>query len=196
MLRLVFAFLLTGTLAAYTQSKPKLTSTVFAELYAEYLTQALMNDSFPKTLLFTPAPPNTFQGMLDAALQSRLLAAGFTLYESPPPDEPNFATLEVYSLQADFSYQFLNPMNTIRSFALNFDSKLLSAQKQTLLVRHFALTRQDTLKVDELATSEDRRFAETFKPNLPSFWESAAAPLTIIGAIGIIVFLFFSVRSR
>ncbi len=196
MLRAILAFLFMGTLVAYTQSKPKLTSTVFAELYAEHLTQALMNDSFPKTLLFTPAPPYTFQGLLDAALQSRLLAAGFTLYESPPPNETTFATLEVYSLQANFSYQFLNSMNAIRLFELHFDSKLLSAQKQALLVRHFALAWQDTLNVNELAASEDRRFAETFKPHLPSFWDSAVAPITIIGAIGIIVFLFFSVRSR
>lgn len=197
MLRLFLPILLVYPVSlGYAQAKPKLASAVFAELYAESLSQMLLQSSTPKTLLFTPAPAYTFQGLLDAALQSQLLAAGFTLYERDTLELDNYAVLEARVAQADLSYQFLNDAKATRKFELRLECKALSAQKQTLLVRARSIVFQDTLRADELAESEDRRFAETFKPEQPSFWESAAMPAAIAGAIGIIVFLFFSVRSR
>ncbi|MFN3386754.1 MAG: hypothetical protein ACK42Y_09250 [Candidatus Thermochlorobacter sp.] len=197
MAQLVLALLFVcPMLEIYAQPKPKLTSAVFADLYAEHLVQTLLQHAVPRTLLFTPAPTHTFQGLLDAALQSRLLEAGFTLYERESLDAHNYAILDARATQANLSYQFLNDAQVMRKFELYLECKATSAQKQTLLVHAHLLAFQDTLRVDALTESEDKRFAETFKPELPSFWERVAMPAAIVGAIGIIVFLFFSVRSR
>ncbi len=197
MVQLVLALLFVcPVFEIYAQPKPKLTSAVFADLYAEHLVQTLLQRAVPQTLLFTPAPAYTFQGLLDAALQSHLLAAGFTLYERETLDSQDYAVLDARAVAANFSYQFLNDAQVLRKFELYLECKAVSAQRQTLLVHARTIAFQDTVHTYELVESEDKRFTETFKPELPSFWERVAMPAAIVGAIGIIVFLFFSVRSR
>ncbi|MDW8466256.1 MAG: hypothetical protein RML35_08810 [Chloroherpetonaceae bacterium] len=192
-----WASLTNGGWAQLSGESPKLTSQVFAELYAEHLALELQQQPLPKNLLFKPAPLSTFQGFLDAALQTKLLALGFSLYERDSLEQAmEFATLECYATQAEFFYEWLTDNKAKRCFKLMAVCKVLSRDGQTLLVKNLTLARQDTVQATHLQRLEDKRFPETVKTPVPSLWESAATPMLVVSAIGIIVFLFFSVRSR
>lgn len=180
-----------------TSMPPKSTTQVFANLYAVHLTEAFKQGALPKTLVFKPAPLPTFQGVLDAALQAKLIAEGFVLYERDSLEHiQEFATVESYAQQTDLSYEWIADGRAKRTFALQASCKVLHKDGRTLLVRYLNLVQQDTVQASDLLRLEDRRFPETFKVSAPSLWESAAVPVLVVSAIGIIVFLFFSVRSR
>lgn len=72
----------------------------------------------------------------------------------------------------------------------------LSGTEKVIAALDTVLTARDTVTVSDLARLEDVRFAETRPTLTESFFDNGILPVAIGAAIGAIVYLFFSVRSR
>ncbi len=174
------------------------TSDVFVELTNGCILNAIRGRA--TVIVLQPETTAGFKAYLDAGVQAALLSSGITLYETP--ENTRDAVQLSYQLRSSsLLYRALSGQGsdeqTERRFDLTLLVKAVEPSGKVIVADAFSVTRFDTVKTSELAALEDIRFPETKKSSAtPSVLESVAAPVAVISAVGIIVFLFFSVRSR
>jgi hypothetical protein len=194
-------------------SESKGTSEVFGELTNSCILNAVRGRA--TAFAFQPEANAGLKQYLDGAVQAALIASGLVLYEKSATKRTNLAELSYQVQSATLSYRSLGVQKlgvqnevgqnevevTARRFEISLFIKLVGADEKVLVAESVSATRLDTVKTSTLTDLEDRRFAETRQSETksnppPNLLESVAAPVAVVGAIGIIVFLFFSVRSR
>ncbi|KER09975.1 MAG: hypothetical protein HY22_07950 [[Candidatus Thermochlorobacteriaceae] bacterium GBChlB] len=174
------------------------TSDVFVELTNDCILNAIRGRA--TVIVLQPETTAGFKAYLDAGVQAALLSSGITLYETP--EKARDAVQLSYQLSSSsLSYRALSGQGgdekTERRFGLTLLVKAVEPSGKVVVADSFSATRLDTVQTAELAALEDMRFPETRKSSTTSsVLESVAAPVAVISAVGIIVFLFFSVRSR
>lgn len=171
----------------WAQAKPTIEQ--YADCLAECILKELTDTLSP--LIFAPEKNIGFKRELDLRLQSFLISRGIRVRESPSENAQELrydvqsATLSI----EEVSGQVLRTVSLsvfVKQF-FNGDlqrAKLVSAQ------------RVDTLSQIDLERLNDTRYSETTVEARRSWVEKAIVPTLTTLSLGIIVYLFFSVRSN
>ncbi len=170
-------------------AQPKPTIEQYAECLAECILKELTDTLSP--LIFAPEKNIGFKRELDLRLQSLLLAKGMALRESSS-ETARELRYEIQSARVSVEEASGQGRRTVslsvfvKQF-LNGDlqhAKLVSAQ------------RVDTLSQIDLEQLNDTRYPETTVEARRTWLEKAIVPTLTTLSLGIIVYLFFSVRSN
>ncbi|MCS6990054.1 MAG: hypothetical protein NZM06_11115 [Chloroherpetonaceae bacterium] len=176
-------------LAASLVAQPKPTIELCAESLAESVLREL-NDA-PSTLIFAPDSTAGLKRELDLRLQAALLARGFQVRESPSEN-----ALEIrYDLQSASVKAEEAGTKARRVVSLAIFLRLVS-NGELKLAKPLSAERIDTLSLAELERLNDPRYPETTIEPRRDWLERAIAPALTTLSLGIIVYLFFSVRSN
>ncbi len=170
-------------------AQPKPTIEHYADCLSECIVKELTDT--PSPIIFAPEKLIGFKRELDLRLQSFLLAKGVALRESSS-ETARELRYEIQSARVSVEEASGKIRRTVslsvfvRQF-LNGDlqhAKLVSAQ------------RVDTLSQIDLERLNDTRYPETTVEARRTWLEKAIVPTLTTLSLGIIVYLFFSVRSN
>ncbi|MFN3344816.1 MAG: hypothetical protein ACK412_04100 [Chloroherpetonaceae bacterium] len=163
------------------------------EQYAECLSESLMKELTDTTLpiIFMPEKNTGFKRELDLRLQSALLEKGFKIRESPL-EHAQELRYEIQSASVSVeerSGQF------VRTVSLNvFVKRLLNRELNS--AKSITAQKQDTLSQSDLERLNDTRYPETTIAPRRTWFDKAFVPTLTTLSLGVIVYLFFSVRSN
>lgn len=181
---LLFALL---PLALVAQPRPTL------ELYADCLAECVareLND-VSASIIFAPDAKPGFKRELDLRLQAALLAKGFHVRETPS-DRAIELRYDLQSASATIE-EAGNVARRVVSLAILLR---LSSEGELKLVKTASQSRIDTLSLAELDRLNDPRYPETTIEPRRAWLDALLAPTLATLSIGVIVYLFFSVRSN
>lgn len=163
------------------------------EQYADCLSERVMKEltDTPTPLIFAPEKNFGFKRELDLRLQAFLLSRGVQVRESPSESAPELrydvqsATVSVEELNG----QWLRTVSLAAFIKLSLNGEIQRAKLATA-------QRVDTLSRADLERLNDLRYAETTIEPRRALLDKAVAPILTTLSLGIIVYLFFSVRSN
>jgi len=170
-------------------AQPKPTIEQYADCLSECIEKELTDTLSP--LIFAPEKNIGFKRELDLRLQSFLISRGIRVRESPSENAQELrydvqsATLSIEEVSGKIR-RTASLSVFVKQF-LNGDlqrANLVSAQ------------RVDTLSQIDLERLNDTRYPETTVEARRSWLEKAIVPTLTTLSLGIIVYLFFSVRSN
>lgn len=152
-----------------------------------------------KKIGFVPEKNTSFKRELDLSLQAALKReTSLELFE--PAGADSFAVLEVDLRAATLTYQrlpaFFGNGGAARKFEMTLFIKVLSAEKEVRIAKEISETLIDTVRSGDVPLLEDRRFVQTQAVLPLQFFDNAFVPAVIAAAAGVIIYLFFAVRSR
>lgn len=163
------------------------------EQYADCLSECVMKElvDVPPLLIFVPEKNIGFKRELDLRLQSLLLSKSVRVRETP---FENAQELRYDVQSANVSFEEADGQ-MLRKVALSIFIKVLASAdlQRTKLV---TAERVDTLSHTDLERLNDPRYPETTIQLRRTWFENAVVPTLTTLSLGIIVYLFFSVRSN
>ncbi len=190
--RIVYAVLVPMSWAFAVQAmwaQPKPTIEQYADCLAECVMKELTDTLSP--LIFAPEKNIGFKRELDLRLQSFLISRGIRVRESPSENAQELrydvqsATLSVEEISGQVRRTVSLSVFVKQLFNGDLNrAKLVTAQ------------RIDTLSQIDLEQISDTRYAETTIEARRTWVEKAIVPTLTTLSLGIIVYLFFSVRSN
>lgn len=163
------------------------------EQYADCLSECVMKElvDVPPLLIFVPEKNIGFKRELDLRLQALLLSKSVRVRETP---FENAQELRYDVQSASVSFEEADGQ-MLRKVALSIFIKVLASGdlQRTKLV---TAERVDTLSHTDLERLNDPRYPETTIQLRRTWFENAVVPTLTTLSLGIIVYLFFSVRSN
>jgi hypothetical protein len=163
------------------------------EQYADCLSECVMKElvDVPPLLIFVPEKNIGFKRELDLRLQSLLLSKSVRVRETP---FENAQELRYDVQSANVSVEEADGQ-ILRKVALSIFIKVLASGdlQRTKLV---TAEQVDTLSQTDLERLNDPRYPETTIQLRRTWFENAVVPTLTTLSLGIIVYLFFSVRSN
>ncbi len=190
--RIVYAVIVSMSWAFAVQAmwaQPKPTIEHYADCLAECVMKELTDTLSP--LIFDPEKNIGFKRELDLRLQSFLISRGIRVRESPSDNAQELrydvqsATLSIEEVSGQVRRTVSLSVFVKQLFSGNLNrAKLVTAQ------------RTDTLSQIDLERMSDTRYAETTLEARRTWVEKAIVPTVTTLSLGIIVYLFFSVRSN
>lgn len=170
-------------------AQPKPTIEQYADCLSECLVRELTDTTPP--IIFTPEKTIGFKRELDLRLQSALLEKGLVLRESPS-EQAQELRYEIQSASVgveERSGQF------VRTVSLTvFVKRLLNGELKS--AKSITAQKRDTLSQSDLERLNDTRYPETTIAPRRTWLEKAFVPTLTTLSLGVIVYLFFSVRSN
>ena len=170
-------------------AQPKPTIEQYADCLAECILKELTDTLSP--LIFAPEKNIGFKRELDLRLQSFLISRGIRVRESPSENAQELrydvqsATLSIEEVSGQVRRTVSLSVFVKRFFNGDLQrANLVSAQ------------RVDTLSQIDLERLNDTRYPETTVEARRSWLEKTIVPTLTTLSLGIIVYLFFSVRSN
>jgi len=190
--RIVYAVLVSMSCAFAVQAmwaQPKPTIEQYADCLAECVMKELTDTLSP--LIFAPEKNVGFKRELDLRLQSFLISRGIRVRESP----------------SETARELRYEIQSARVSVEEASGKIRRTASLSVFVRQFlngdlqranlvTAQRIDTLLQIDLERLNDTRYAETTVEARRTWVEKAIVPTVTTLSLGIIVYLFFSVRSN
>ncbi|MFQ3608951.1 MAG: hypothetical protein SNJ55_10000 [Chloroherpetonaceae bacterium] len=170
-------------------AQPKPTIEQYADCLSECVMKELTETLSP--IIFVPEKNVGFKRELDLRLQSHLLSNGIAVRESPSEEAQNLQ----YDIQsATVSVEEMNGQWLRKvSLAVFVKQQRGGELKRAKLV---AAERIDSLSRSDLERLSDTRYPETTIAQPRTWLDKAIVPTLTTLSLGIIVYLFFSVRSN
>ncbi len=170
-------------------AQPKPTLEQYADCLSECVMQELTDTTLP--IIFAPEKHNGFKRELDLRLQSALLENRFVIRElsSEQAQELRYEIQSASVSVEERSGQFVRTVSLMVFVKRLLNSELKSAKSITT-------QKQDTLSQSDLERLNDSRYPETTVAPRRTWLDKALVPTLTTLSLGIIVYLFFSVRSN
>lgn len=141
---------------------------------------------------FQPDSSFGFKRELDLRLQAAIAARNDALKDSTFP-APRRSTLR-YAVQS--AKTLIEPEKDFFIRTITFAINLEVMEDSTVWVKSFAKSRRDTLLEQEVELIEDSRYPEMRFQTPQNLFSRAIFPTLATASLGVIVFLFFNVRSN
>jgi hypothetical protein len=186
-----------GLIPVAVWSQPKTNLEVFQRLAAEAVmktvaatdTVAFKSDS----LAITP-----FKHALDNALLQALQAGKKKVFEADV--DGKMPVLSVQATEAKVKYERLRNLfgggSVRRTVSLAGFIKFTDAGRKILSAEGYQESFADTIKAGQIADVENAKYPETQAVLRESFFDNAIVPVIATAGLGLIIYLFFSVRSK
>lgn len=170
-------------------AQPRPTLELYADCLAECVARELNDVS--ASIIFAPDAKPGFKRELDLRLQAALLAKGFRVRESPSENALDLR----YDIQSARATLEDVGAKVRRVVSLSIFLRLAS-NGEIMLVKASSAERVDTLWFAEIERLNDPRYPETTIEPRRAWLDALLAPTLATLSIGVIVYLFFSVRSN
>jgi hypothetical protein len=187
---MVFALLFIFVSPLYGQVALKPNLEIFIELITESLIKELPASS--SGIIFAPDLNAGLKREADLGFQKKLLAQNVKVYESPSAQ----ASEEwLYDLRGAETKYHRSRGKMRRDLKVSVSLKRLSDSKEVIAITETELSYHDYLSGD-VKNLEDARYPETMSALPPTIAERITLPAIMTATLGVIVWLFFNVRSQ
>lgn len=170
-------------------AQPKPTIEQYADCLSECVIKELTDTTSP--FIFVPEKKIGFKRELDLRLQSFLLSRGILMREVPSEGVQELR-YDVQSANVSVEDHSGRMIRTV-SLSVFIKALLNDNLKHAKLI---AAQRVDTLSMTDLERLNDARYAETTITQPRTWLDKTIVPTLTTLSLGVIVYLFFSVRSN
>jgi hypothetical protein len=197
-LRIVFVCIAPSVAAQIVAAQP-LSNFGVADSMARAIVSRALNQALPtgeNQLIFAPDFSTPCEKALLVSVQKSLLEKGMQVFEgNAATDSVRIKPTLTLKLMLFVTYERTRG-NVKRTVSLKPQLQLVSKTGEVLRVDNTLRTFSDVVPESVIAELESMAYPETQSTLAPTVWERIGVPAVTTAALGVVVYLFFSVRSQ